>query len=149
MKKLIERIYTVIRYIRALGFSCGIITFIKIKCIRQAGSLKIKGLKKPIKLRLNSSSDKIAFYKIILNKEYDIDLPVHPEYIIDAGANIGLASVFFANKYPEAKIIAIEPDKGNFEILLNNIQGYPQITGLNTALWHYPAWLRMLFTLLP
>ena len=32
--------------------------------------------------------------------------------IVDAGANIGLASVWFANRFPQAKIIAIEPRAG-------------------------------------
>ncbi len=33
--------------------------------------------------------------------------------IIDAGANVGFSSVFFARTYPEARILAIEPDKAN------------------------------------
>lgn len=40
--------------------------------------------------------------------------------IIDAGANVGAASVFFAAKYPEARIVAIEPDANNVAILRRN-----------------------------
>jgi predicted O-methyltransferase YrrM len=31
--------------------------------------------------------------------------------IVDAGANIGAASIFFAAKMPNARIVAIEPDR--------------------------------------
>lgn len=143
MNNVIERIYTIIRYIKAFGVRCGITTLIKITRTKKTEALRIKGLKAPIKLRPKGSSDKIAFYKVILDKDYDIQLPFTPQYIIDAGANIGLVSVFFANRYPEAKIIAIEPEKNNFEVLLENIRPYPQITGLNMALWHHPSWVRI------
>lgn len=45
----------------------------------------------------------------------------HP-IIIDCGANIGLSILYFAQHYPQAQIIAFEPDKKNFEILSKNIQ---------------------------
>lgn len=41
--------------------------------------------------------------------------------IIDAGAHIGLATLYFKYLYPEAKIIAIEPNPLAFEILEANI----------------------------
>ena len=135
MKKITEQIYTVIRYIRALGVKCGMVALIKITRTKKTDRIRLKNIKAPLKLRLNGSSDKTVFYQIFLNREYDIQLPAEPQYIIDAGANIGLASVFFANKYPDATIISIEPDRGNFEVLLENAKAYPQIIALNAALW--------------
>jgi FkbM family methyltransferase len=43
--------------------------------------------------------------------------------IIDAGANIGATSVFYALAVPNAQVVAIEPDAGNFELLQRNIYG--------------------------
>ncbi|MDR3487956.1 MAG: FkbM family methyltransferase [Bradyrhizobium sp.] len=40
--------------------------------------------------------------------------------IVDLGANIGLATVFFALKYPSAKILSVEPDDDNFALLESN-----------------------------
>jgi FkbM family methyltransferase len=45
----------------------------------------------------------------------------HTPVIVDAGANIGLTSLWFATHYPKSKIVAVEPDPQNFEILENNI----------------------------
>jgi tRNA1(Val) A37 N6-methylase TrmN6 len=45
--------------------------------------------------------------------------------IVDAGANIGMASIFFAQKYPDAKIIAVEAEASNFAMLARNVQPYP------------------------
>ena len=40
--------------------------------------------------------------------------------IVDAGAHIGTSAVWFATQYPEATIIAIEPDPGNIALLRRN-----------------------------
>ena len=40
--------------------------------------------------------------------------------IIDCGANIGAATLWFAVTFPRARVIAVEPDPGNFEILRRN-----------------------------
>ena len=49
--------------------------------------------------------------------------------------NIGLAAVFFANRHPNAEIVAIEPEHQNFEILRKNVEPYSQIRPLEAALW--------------
>jgi len=67
--------------------------------------------------------------------EYDCELSKSPQVIVDAGANIGLTSVFYANKYPEARIIAIEPEASNYEILKENTRPYPNIVTVHAALW--------------
>lgn len=58
-------------------------------------------------------------------------------FIIDAGANIGLATIYFKNKYNNAEILAFEPDKTIFNVLKNNIESYNfnKITLRNTGLW--------------
>jgi FkbM family methyltransferase len=43
--------------------------------------------------------------------------------IMDAGANIGAASVYFREQVPDAQIVAIEPAPDNFELLLRNVEG--------------------------
>jgi FkbM family methyltransferase len=40
--------------------------------------------------------------------------------IIDAGANIGASSLFFGARYPEAKIVSIEPALENIKLLIEN-----------------------------
>jgi len=43
-------------------------------------------------------------------------------YIVDAGANVGCSTLYFKQLFPEAKIVAIEPQSGNFNILTKNIE---------------------------
>jgi FkbM family methyltransferase len=60
--------------------------------------------------------------------------------IVDAGANIGAASVFLLEAYPDATVIALEPDAGSFEVLQRNLAYYgSRAHGLRTALWDQPA----------
>lgn len=66
------------------------------------------------------------FYKNILFKK---KIPL----IIDCGANIGASSHFFHMKYPDSKIISIEPDKENFEFFKKNVD-YETIEKLNKAI---------------
>lgn len=47
--------------------------------------------------------------------------------ILDCGANIGLASVYFARLFPKAHIIAIEPEPGNIALARSNCLHYPNV----------------------
>jgi len=76
------------------------------------------------------------FYDIFMNHNYDFDCE-SPKYIIDAGAHIGLSTVFFSCKYPEATILAIEPEDSNFEMLVSNTKDFPNIKTIKAALWSH------------
>ncbi len=88
------------------------------------------------------TSDQSVYDEIFLSKEYDIDLG-SPDFIVDAGAHIGLASVFFAGKYPKATVIALEPEPSNFDILLKNAKSYANIFPMQAGLWSRKAYLRI------
>jgi FkbM family methyltransferase len=96
---------------------------------------KIPGSKRQVIIRLGTT-DVAAFEHVFIDNEYDFDLGRSPKFIIDAGANVGLASVFFALKYPTANIIAVEPEPSNFAILKKNAKLFPQIVPLQAALWN-------------
>lgn len=92
-------------------------------------------IQNPVHLRMRTS-DPSTYAEILLRGEYAFDLPFSPRTIVDAGANIGMASIYFAHRYPEAKIIAIEPEASNFAVLSRNVQPYPTISPIHAALWN-------------
>jgi FkbM family methyltransferase len=69
-------------------------------------------------------------------KDLEIPSPIRPRSIIDAGANIGLSSIYFATAFPDAKIVAIEPDAKNFALCQANTAAYPNVICVRAALWH-------------
>ncbi len=83
------------------------------------------------------TSDPYVLNDIFQRREYQLpELSFAPRFIIDCGANSGYASIWFANVYPRARIIAIEPEKSNFEILEYNIRSYPQIQSIQSGIWN-------------
>jgi FkbM family methyltransferase len=54
--------------------------------------------------------------------------------IVDAGGYIGTAAIKFAQMFPKAQIITIEPSSENFSILSWNVAAFPNITPLKAAL---------------
>lgn len=109
-------------------------------------TLKIPSLAYPLKLTPNSI-DNYSFYEIFIKEDYNLNYPnfkTDEINIIDAGANIGLASVFFANKFKNSKIISIEPDSDNFEMLKKNTSHYKNINIYNAALWNEKKYLNII-----
>lgn len=82
------------------------------------------------------SSDVSTYKQIFVKEEYKFPLSQQPDVIVDAGANIGLATIYFANKFPQAKIIAIEPQLSNYKLLRENVAPYPNVIPVQAALWH-------------
>lgn len=56
--------------------------------------------------------------------------------IVDAGGYIGTAAIAFAELYPNATVLTIEPRPENFELLKRNINGKNNIIPLNGVLTH-------------
>jgi FkbM family methyltransferase len=56
------------------------------------------------------------------------------DYFIDIGACVGEISIQVAKNNPDAKIIAYEPCKENYNILVKNTKKFPNIVTINEAL---------------
>ena len=99
-------------------------------------------------LRKNSS-DFLVFSQIIQNKEYQEIINIFQNNkipfttILDAGANIGLTSIFFKAFFPQTKIIALEPNSSNFTTLNKNLinNNYNDIIALKKGLWGHSTFL--------
>jgi len=112
-------------------------------------SLGLDGIRLPGGNRFHlrpTVADQNVFRQVFLDREYtfremaragelyaaygDSEAPL----IIDAGANIGAASVWFALTFPKATIIAIEPDRGNYGLLQQNTERFANIIPVNAAI---------------
>lgn len=82
--------------------------------------------------RLSRAGDLRTFYNRVLAAG---SVPL----IIDAGANIGASTLYLADSWPEARVIAIEPDAANLELLCSNTSGLPHVTCLHAALAACPG----------
>lgn len=101
-------------------------------------SLNIKGYDHPIWARYQSS-DIDVLYQIFGEKEYStLDSLPDCKLIIDCGANVGYSSIYLLNKYPDAHVIAVEPDEGNFQVCQKNLEPYSdRVTLVNSAIWSH------------
>jgi FkbM family methyltransferase len=109
---------------------------------KQGNEIRVEYKNNPIFLR-PSSSDLAVFNQVMVNEEYEVLASLaldtfgttKVKTIVDLGGNIGLTSVFLANRFPTAQIISVEPDTHNFKYLTKNCAPYRNIKALNAAVW--------------
>jgi FkbM family methyltransferase len=111
------------------------ISIIKSNETNEILQIKREGIIHPLYLR-NNTSDVFVYKHVFEEYIYNFNVRSEPKFIIDAGANIGIVTIFFANKYKNAKIIAIEPEDKNYELLVKNTENYSNITTIKSALWN-------------
>jgi len=86
----------------------------------------------------HATTDKYVMADVLLDDQYAclVGLPA-VRTIFDLGANIGATSVFLLNAYPNARVVALEPDAGNFDVLRRNLEPYgDRAVAVHGALWH-------------
>jgi FkbM family methyltransferase len=103
-------------------------------------NLHVSKLQHPFSMR-NNPYDYATFEEVILRETYNISIPFTPQFILDGGGNIGLTAAYFASKYFKATILSVEPDKNNFEVLLQNTSPYKNIVPLNAGIWNRSTYL--------
>jgi FkbM family methyltransferase len=101
------------------------------------------------------AGDIFILFEVLMERCYHVPdailAPEAVEVILDCGANIGLTALYFAARYPNARIFSIEPNEENFEILKRNTSAEPRIVPIRGAVVgrprqfvrltsHKPAW---------
>lgn len=111
-------------------------------------SLNHESLRHPLFVRLRTS-DAEVYEDIFLVKAYDYPTSVPPRTIVDVGANCGMTSVYYANRYPRATVVSVEPENSNYAALVRNTRAYPNVIPIHAALWNedgevelFPGWPR-------
>lgn len=109
--------------------------------------------RKPIFFRLRKkSSDFAVFRTVIVMNEYKLASFVFekliqrsPKVIVDAGANIGLSTLYFKTMFPSASVIAIEPEPSNFKALIENVKENQlvDVKVYEAALWNSNCHLKI------
>ncbi|MBA3945640.1 MAG: FkbM family methyltransferase [Herpetosiphonaceae bacterium] len=78
-----------------------------------------------------------TYKSIFVDEIYAFNAPSEAPYIIDCGANIGLSVLYFKRRFPQATILAFEPDPLLAAVLEANLQanGVRDVTVVQKALW--------------
>ena len=104
--------------------------------------LRSKRAKHPVWCRPRSS-DLNVFVQVFVDLEYAcVDEVVDPKLIIDCGANVGYASAYFLSKFPDARLIAIEPDPDNARWCRLNLEPFgDRATVIESGIWSHAVGL--------
>ncbi len=97
----------------------------------------IPGTEAEVSLRLHGS-DGAVYQQVFGRREYETpDLPAAAATVVDLGANIGLSALFFALRYRQARLLAVEPDAGNFALLEANTAPFGErVRREQAAIWN-------------
>lgn len=103
-------------------------------------SFEVPQLLYPIFIR-RGTPDAVEFVHSVIRESYKHYLPDDPvKFIIDAGAYIGDTTSWYLSRFSSARVVAIEPDPENFQMLARNCNPYgSRVTLLNAGLWPYKA----------
>jgi FkbM family methyltransferase len=96
-------------------------------------------------LRKNTSDDHI-FVDLFMFNELRLPIEFNPKLIVDAGAYGGYSALYYSRKYPNAKIIAIEPEQSNFDLLITNTKHLDNVTRIKAGIWHSDSYLKVVET---
>src|SRR5439155_6719444 len=73
--------------------------------------------------------------EILYEEPYRLRYGLPPAAVIlDAGANIGMATLWLRGTYPAAEVHCFEPESENFDLLCRNVAGLPSSHCVHAAL---------------
>jgi FkbM family methyltransferase len=82
------------------------------------------------------SSDVLNLIQVFRDGAYDFPARATPLRILDLGAYCGYAAVYLARRFPQARILCVEPGPDSFRLLSLNTTPWPRIRVINGAAWH-------------
>lgn len=104
----------------------------------QAIRIRPVGIRYPLEIRMQTSSDPDVFDDIFHRREFKFLDHIHdPRVIIDLGANVGYVSAFFLSQFKNCFVLSVEPDPDNYLQCVKNLGPYGNRSQLlHAAVWH-------------
>lgn len=133
LRNIYSRVKRAYYYTKMIGWK----DFIRIRLYNRFGKKVLMSINMadiPLYLRTATTDFNTAAMCLLFEEYAHLTYP-SPAVIVDAGANIGASSIYFARRYPNAKVFAIEPELENFALLQKNTQAYANILPIRAALW--------------
>jgi FkbM family methyltransferase len=89
------------------------------------------------------TSDVQVFRQVFIERQYAcLDGVKGPGLILDCGANVGYSAAYLLSRFPGARLIAVEPDPGNFALLEQNLRPYgDRARAIRSGVWSRPVGL--------
>ena len=113
------------------------------KPIPSGVSLPVRRLRRSIVFRGKTDKGVLShFFNLGYRIRDSAENPVR--VIVDAGANIGVETLRFRHFHPDARIVAIEADSGNFAVLSRNVGSDVKIALINCGLWSHKCRLHVI-----
>jgi len=129
------------KMIRLFGFSDGLAFYRKTKSGKM-GEIRASKWNTSFRLRPKSTDFDTYEHVFVLN-QYDIAVNFEPKIIIDGGANIGMSAIYYALRYPNAKIISLEVSQENFELLKYNTRDFKNVRPVCKGVWNESGYLKI------
>lgn len=163
--KKMNQIRKLPNYLSKFGLTSGLRLFSAVES-RKPGrgqnklALSLPGYSATVYLR-DTVADRSTFWQCLVQQQYQTKrFPQHQRLverydellrrgevplIIDCGGNIGLAAVWYAHQFPKARIVSIEPDEDNLEMLRLNTDSFrDRVTIVQGGVWNQQGALSIL-----
>jgi FkbM family methyltransferase len=111
---------------------------------RRLLTLEIKGFRGKLRFR-PGTSDKEVIEQVFLTDEFSwLPRLDGVSTIVDCGANVGATAFLLLNAFPNARLVAIEPEAGNYDVLRKNLEQFgDRAMALQAAVWSSDTTLRL------
>jgi len=110
----------------------------------RTGTLRTNQLQFSVLFRYNSSDINVFSQIFVADEYHPLNILQNVKSIIDCGAYVGYSSAYFLSRFPEAHVIAVEPDKKNYRLLKQNLEPYGRrVKAINAAVWRSKTGLKV------
>ena len=135
--KLNKKMYSVMRFVYRFGIAKSLLIGMAMTAADAEAEVEVKWKGRKVHIRKRSSDFKV-FQQVMVFDQYNYNglNGSLVKTVIDLGANVGLSALYFKTKYPQAKIIAVEPEIKNYGQLVKNVSGCSDVHALNNAIWY-------------
>ena len=105
---------------------------------------RLRGRRYPVHVRAHLGELDRAERTFCEDSDWRLPMELVPRTILDIGAGIGLTTMYFAARYPWARVVAFEPRAEHLPLLRANTAAFGErVTIIPRALAHRRGWLRL------